>query len=78
MSSQFDAGFDGQGFALFEHWKDGGESLLMVTSDRTSLPPLDPGDIIVKRTWAAAGEPEIYNQTKRKELPWPTTPTPRP
>lgn len=69
MSNQFDAGFDGEGFTLFEHWEDGGKSLLMVTSDRTSLPPMEPGDTIVKRTWAAAGEPEIYNRTERKERP---------
>ena len=27
----------------------------------------DGGDVIVKRTWAAAGEPVIYNQTARKD-----------
>lgn len=69
MSSKFDAGFDGQGFTLFEHWADDGKSLLMVTSNPAALDALEAGGVIVKRTWAAAGEPVIYNQAARKERP---------
>ena len=69
MTDKFDAGFDGQGFTLFEHWEDGGKSLLVVTSNPAGLDALEPGDVIVKRTWAAAGEPVIYNQAARKDRP---------
>ena len=65
----FDAGFDGLGFTLFEHWEDGGKTLLAVASTPAELDALEPGDVIVKRTWAAAGEPVIYNQAARKDRP---------
>lgn len=69
MSNGFDAGFDGQGFALFEHWENDGRDLLLVTSNFTAIGKLKPGDAIVKRTWAAAGKPVIYNQVARKDQP---------
>ena len=69
MSNEFDAGFDGEGLTLYEHWEDGGKSLLAVTSTPAGLDALEPGDVIVKRTWAAAGEPVIYNQAARKDRP---------
>lgn len=62
--SGHDAGFEGRGFVLFEHWENNGKSLLVVTSDRTSIGPLEPGDTIVKRRWAAAGEPEVFNEAR--------------
>lgn len=64
MGHKFDAGFDGEGLTMFEHWTDGG-LLLVVTSNPAALDPLEPGDVIVKRTWAAAGKPVIYNQAAR-------------
>ena len=68
-SFMFDAGFGGLGFTLFEHWEDGGKSLLAVTSTPAELDALEPGDVIVKRTWAAAGAPMVYNHAApiRKE-----------
>jgi hypothetical protein len=51
---------------LFEYWEDGGKSLLVVTSNPAGLDALEPGDVIVKRTWAAVGEPAIYNQAALK------------
>lgn len=69
MTIKLDAGFDGQGLALFEHWEDGGKSLLVVTSNPAALDALEPGDVIVKRTWTAAGKPTIYNQAARKDRP---------
>ena len=65
----FDAGLGGQGLVLFEHWEDGGKTLLAVASTPAELDALEPGDVIVKRTWAAAGEPVIYNQAARKDRP---------
>lgn len=61
MTHHFDAGFNGQGFTLFEHWGNDGRDLLLVTSDFTTIGKLRPGDHIVKRTWSAAGVPVITN-----------------
>ena len=66
--SEFDAGFDGEGLTLFEHWTEGG-LLLVVTSSTAALAALEPGEVIVKRTWAAAGKPVVYNRAARKDQP---------
>lgn len=66
MRGQFEAGFGGQGFTLFEHWENDGRDLLLVTSDFTDIGELKPGDHIVKRTWAAAGVPVITNSKAPK------------
>ena len=67
MTRPFDAGFDGRGFELFEHWENDGRDLLLVTSDFTTIGPLKPGDDIVRRTWSAAGDPRVYNSAGRAQ-----------
>lgn len=59
-ASQFNPAPDSTGFTLYELWEQdsgGGRHLLHVTS----TPPvtLNPGDVVVQRTWAPAGTPEI-------------------
>lgn len=44
-----------QGLELFEHYEADG-TLLVVTSDPSSL-TLEPGDSVVRRTWATAATP---------------------
>ena len=61
--TRFNAGFKGQGFVLFEHWENDGRDLLLVTSDPSSI-ELRPGDVIVRRTWAAAGRETVYNSAR--------------
>ena len=61
--TRFNAGFKGQGFVLFEHWENDGRDLLLVTSDPSSI-ELKPGDVIVRRTWAAAGRETVYNSAR--------------
>ena len=61
----FDAGFYGGGFELFEHWENDGQNLLLVTSDPSSI-ELKPGDVIVRRTWAAAGRATVYNSARTR------------
>ena len=60
---RFDAGFYGGGFELFEHWENDGQNLLLVTSDPSSI-ELKPGDVIIRRTWAAAGRATVYNSAR--------------
>ena len=62
-AGRFDAGFYGGGFELFEHWENDGQDLLLVTSDPSSI-ELNPGDVIVRRTWAAAGRETVYNSAR--------------
>ena len=62
-AARFDAGFKGQGFVLFEHWENDGRDLLLVTSDPSSI-ELQPGDVILRRTWAAAGRETVYNSAR--------------
>lgn len=64
MTRHFDAGFTGHGFTLFEHWENDGRDLLHVTSDFTTIGKLKPGDRVVKRTWAAAGDPVALNAAR--------------
>ena len=48
------------GLVLFEHWEQdsrGRPNLLFVSS--TQPVTLDPGDVVVRRTWAPAGAPDI-------------------
>ena len=59
----FDAGFAGRGIELFEHWD--GKHLLLVSSTTYGM-ELEPGDTIVRRIWAAAGEPKVYNSAKKE------------
>lgn len=66
MTGHFDAGFAGHGFTLFEHWENDGRDLLHVTSDLTAIGELKPGDRVVKRTWAAAGDPVTLNGARPK------------
>ena len=61
--TRLNAGFKGQGFVLFEHWENDGRDLLLVTSDPSSI-ELKPGDVIVRRTWAAAGRETVYNSAR--------------
>jgi len=49
------------GFMMFEHWE--GEYLLSVASVPDGM-RLEPGDVIIKRTWAPAGEPIVYNEAR--------------
>ncbi len=62
-AARFDAGFKGQGFVLFEHWENDGRDLLLVTSDPSSI-ELQPGDVILRRTWSAAGRETVYNSAR--------------
>lgn len=64
-AARFDAGFKGQGFVLFEHWENDGRDLLLVTSDPSSI-ELQPGDVILRRTWAAAGRETVYNPARTR------------
>jgi len=61
MENEFDVGFLGRGIELFEHWE--GDSLLLISSTTYGM-ELKPGDTIIRRRWAAAGEPKIYNSAK--------------
>lgn len=60
--SDFDAGFTGRGMELFEHWEASGNLLLVASTPQGMR--LEPGDTIVRRRWAAAGEPEVYNRAR--------------
>lgn len=64
MTRRFDIGNEGLGFELLEHWENEGRDLLLVTSDYTAVGALKPGDTIVRRTWAAAGAPHVYNEAR--------------
>jgi hypothetical protein len=54
---------DSTGLEMFEHWEktDRGYYLLDVSSSGPAI-PMKPGDIILTRTWAPAGEPSLYNR----------------
>ena len=70
MSAAFSLGLDGHGLDLFELWEatPGGEaSFLAVSGTVADLGPLSPGDVIVKRRWAPAGEPIVLNSARRTE-----------
>lgn len=64
--NDFDLGLAGRGFTLFEVWENEGRDFLYVTSDMQGIRGLQPGDVVVSRTWAPAGEPVIVNYAERK------------
>lgn len=57
---------DSTGEVLFEHWENalGRPSLLLVASSPDEM-RLQPGDVILRRVWAPAGRPEVYNEAGR-------------
>lgn len=46
---------------LFELYERDG-SLLLVTSDRTTMPPLRRGDRIIRRRWVTGASPEFIKE----------------
>lgn len=59
-AEMFNPSRNSTGLVLFEHWEQdskGRPSLLYVSSTRPVT--LDPGDVVVRRTWAPAGLPDI-------------------
>ena len=58
---------DSQGFMLFEHWETSGtEPTLLSIASIPSDMVLQPGDVIVMRTWAPASAPTIYNSARQE------------
>ena len=60
---------DSIGFTLFEHWETTGPdeySLLSIASTPIDM-GLKPGDWIVRRRWAPAAEPRLYNRARLPE-----------
>ena len=54
----------GEGFTLYKHWERtarGNLYLLSVSSTPVHM-VLEPGDIIISRTWAPAGLASSYNK----------------
>ena len=58
---------DSQGFMLFEHWETSGtEPTLLSIASIPSDMMLQPGDVIVMRTWAPASAPTIYDSARQE------------
>lgn len=58
---------DSIGFDLYEHWQMIGEDeyfMLSVAATPLAFDRLEPGDWILKRRWAPAGEPTVYNRAR--------------
>ncbi|AMS02628.1 hypothetical protein BJD55_gp138 [Gordonia phage Yvonnetastic] len=51
------------GFTLYEHWNvtELGPFLVLITSSPYDIGALEEGDFILKRQYAPAGAPEVYN-----------------
>ena len=55
------------GLDLFEHWETQAENdfyLIGINSTPYMFGALEEGDFILKRRWAPAGLPTVYNQVK--------------
>ena len=58
---------DSQGFMLFEHWETRGtEPTLLSIADIPSDMVLQPGDVIIMRTWVPASAPTIYDSARQE------------
>ena len=58
---------DSAGFDLYEHWETIGPdeyALLAVAATPLAFDALQPGDWYLKRRWAPAGEPVVYNRAR--------------
>ena len=55
------------GFDLYEHWETTGPdeySLLNIAATPLAFDRMKPGDWYLKRRWAPAGEPSVYNRAR--------------
>lgn len=62
ISEMFNPSRNSTGLVLFEHWErdsKGRPNLLHISS--TQPVTLEPGDVVVRRTWAPAGSPDIIS-----------------
>lgn len=55
------------GMDMYEHWeRDGGRMALLTVSSTPVGMELRPGDVILRRRWGPASEPEMYNRAKNQ------------
>lgn len=70
LAADFNPAPMSEGCDLYEHWDTNGRTgspyLILITSDPTGI-DLKPGDFILRRTWGAAGTPEIVNHAWPEE-----------